>query len=235
MDTGRRPAGICGAALLLAARMNNFRRSIDEVVQVVKIADVTLKKRLEEFKATPSGHMTIEDFRKVWLEEGADPPAYIEGIKKEQSSPGKGSPRLLKRSRENSLVDVHALESGLELAPISPNHGPLAIKAPPEEELSVRMKGKQRAASEDLLDLADPCIAQEISNELMSTDGLAISSELSRVEQLRQQKAEENRLDDLDEAELDAFLLTEDEYEEKKRIWTELNKDYLASMACMYL
>ncbi|KAH9932745.1 uncharacterized protein BXZ73DRAFT_89901 [Epithele typhae] len=55
MTKGRRPAGICGACLLLAARMNNFRRSVAEVVQVVKIADTTLKKRLAEFRRTPSG------------------------------------------------------------------------------------------------------------------------------------------------------------------------------------
>ena len=34
MHIGRRPAGICGACLLLAARMNNFRRSVAEVIQV---------------------------------------------------------------------------------------------------------------------------------------------------------------------------------------------------------
>ena len=31
MTKGRRPAGICGACLLLAARMNNFRRSVAEI------------------------------------------------------------------------------------------------------------------------------------------------------------------------------------------------------------
>ena len=76
MVEGRRPAGICGACLLLAARMNHFRRSVTEIVQVVKIADVTLRKRLEEFKSTPSGQLTIEDFRSVWLEEESNPPAF---------------------------------------------------------------------------------------------------------------------------------------------------------------
>ena len=79
MTRGRRPAGICGAALLLAARMNNFRRSVEEIVQVVKIADTTLKKRLEEFKATPSGALTLADFRNVWLEDEMDPPAFTKG------------------------------------------------------------------------------------------------------------------------------------------------------------
>ena len=83
MTRGRRPAGICGAALLLAARMNNFRRSVEEIVQVVKIADTTLKKRLEEFKATPSGALTLADFRNVWLEDEMDPPAFTKGKEKE--------------------------------------------------------------------------------------------------------------------------------------------------------
>ena len=84
MTKGRRPAGICGAALLLAARMNNFRRSVEEIVQVVKIADTTLKKRLDEFKKTPSGSLTLADFRTVWLDEEMDPPAFINGKKKEE-------------------------------------------------------------------------------------------------------------------------------------------------------
>lgn len=74
---GRRPAGICGACLMLAARMNHFRRSVSEVIQVVKIADVTLRARLDEFKKTPSGQLTVQDFRDVWLEEEHAPPAFL--------------------------------------------------------------------------------------------------------------------------------------------------------------
>ena len=81
---GRRPAGICGAALLLAARMNNFRRSVEEIVQVVKIADTTLKKRLDEFKKTPSGALTLSDFRTVWLDDEMDPPAFTKGREKDE-------------------------------------------------------------------------------------------------------------------------------------------------------
>lgn len=84
MTKGRRPAGICGAALLLAARMNNFRRSVEEVVQVVKIADSTVRKRLEEFKGTKSGGLTVADFRSVWLEDEMDPPAFVKGKEREE-------------------------------------------------------------------------------------------------------------------------------------------------------
>ncbi|KDN52444.1 hypothetical protein K437DRAFT_293054 [Tilletiaria anomala UBC 951] len=74
---GRRPSGITGACLLLAARMNNFRRSVAEVVQVVKVADVTLKKRLDEFRATPAAKMSIHDFRQLYnnVSDGAMPPS----------------------------------------------------------------------------------------------------------------------------------------------------------------
>lgn len=76
MVQGRRPSGICGAALILAARMNNFRRSIREVVYIVKVADLTIQKRLDEFRATKSGELTVEEFRNIWLEQGHDPPSF---------------------------------------------------------------------------------------------------------------------------------------------------------------
>ncbi|KAF7313222.1 BRF1-domain-containing protein [Mycena kentingensis (nom. inval.)] len=102
MTRGRRPAGICGAALLLAARMNNFRRSVEEIVQVVKIADTTLKKRLEEFKNTPSGALTLADFRSVWLDEEVDPPAYTRNKEKEETE------RLAKEEQEREEADLAA-------------------------------------------------------------------------------------------------------------------------------
>lgn len=76
MVTGRRPAGICGAALILAARMNNFRRTVREVVYVVKVTELTIHHRLNEFKATESGDLTVDQFRSVQLENAHDPPSF---------------------------------------------------------------------------------------------------------------------------------------------------------------
>ena len=58
IQTGRRPSGICGAALLIAARVHGFRRTQREVVRIVRICDVTLRKRLAEFTQTPLGALT---------------------------------------------------------------------------------------------------------------------------------------------------------------------------------
>ena len=156
MTKGRRPAGICGACLLLAARMNNFRRSVEEIVQVVKIADTTLRKRLKEFKETPSGALTLTDFRTVWLEEEMDPPAFIKGKEKERATKGaeaeeaseetgrgrKRQSKADKRKRKRRRIDESEEEGGGEiplndvshtyLDPVLFNSGILAGTSEPE-------------------------------------------------------------------------------------------------------
>lgn len=77
MVMGRRPSGICGACLLMAARMHNFRRTVREVVYIVKVTNHTIQNRLQEFNFTESSKMTVEDFLKQdFLESSHDPPAF---------------------------------------------------------------------------------------------------------------------------------------------------------------
>ncbi|PHH65078.1 hypothetical protein CDD81_3476 [Ophiocordyceps australis] len=77
MVMGRRPSGICGACLLMAARMHNFRRTVREVVYIVKVTNHTIQSRLEEFTLTDSSKMSVEDFLKQdFLESSHDPPAF---------------------------------------------------------------------------------------------------------------------------------------------------------------
>jgi transcription factor IIIB 90 kDa subunit len=77
MVTGRQPPALCGSALILAARMNNFRRSVREVVYVVKAGDATIMKRLWEFRQTAAGQLTVSQFRQFGhrLKETNQPPA----------------------------------------------------------------------------------------------------------------------------------------------------------------
>ncbi|EIE87227.1 hypothetical protein RO3G_11938 [Rhizopus delemar RA 99-880] len=84
--TGRRPAGICGACLLIAARMNGFRRTLREMIYVVKVAEVTIQKRLNEFNQTESAQLSAQDFRTIWLEKRADPPSFQKNRKKDANN-----------------------------------------------------------------------------------------------------------------------------------------------------
>jgi len=79
MSTGRRPSGVCGAAIILASRMNNYRRSTREVVLTAKVTEITINKRLEEFKDTPSSGLSVKDFRDNDILDSiaaSDPPSY---------------------------------------------------------------------------------------------------------------------------------------------------------------
>ncbi|XP_074764957.1 transcription factor IIIB 90 kDa subunit isoform X2 [Athene noctua] len=69
-------------ALLVAARMHDFRRTVKEVIRVVKVCESTLRKRLTEFEDTPTSQLTIDEFMKIDLEEECDPPSFTAGQKK---------------------------------------------------------------------------------------------------------------------------------------------------------
>jgi transcription factor IIIB 90 kDa subunit len=90
MSYGRRPNGLCGAALIIAARMHNFYRSQADVVRVVRIGNVALRERLNELDQTPTANLTAaqinsgggDDGKVASLNDGqdaveaADPPAF---------------------------------------------------------------------------------------------------------------------------------------------------------------
>lgn len=126
---GRRTSGICGAAIYLAAQMNNYRRSIQEIVQVVKIADTTIIKRLEEFSATTSANLTVGDFRttgKPTVE--ADPPSFTKARMKELEEiegPGAGSVRRRRRKRSRSeMEDDESVVAPSERESVAPSPPP---------------------------------------------------------------------------------------------------------------
>lgn len=294
---GRRPSGICGAALLLAARMNNFRRSVAEIVQVVKIADTTVRKRLEEFKMTGSAALSVGDFRSVWLEEESEPPAFIKGREKEERerleregeeevSKGKGKAKKGKgrkrkrvedsedeeaqQSAEEAEVQADIQSSSARLPVIDPallNQGILAgttgepLFLPEEPDTDPLLAGRrnidQTIFPQSTLHSAEACpsssssstavhpspleasldeaLTQEVSSFLETTKGAQLSGALDDAEARRAAgMGEDEELLGLDEEELEAFLLTEEEVQIKERVWVEMNREYLENLAGMY-
>ena len=293
MARGRRPAGICGACLLLAARMNNFRRSIQEIVQVVKIADTTLKKRLDEFKKTPSGQLTLADFRTVWLEDEMDPPAFTKGRERElkdteepenggeeegdDETEGRGKKRKKKKKRKRKRDEVNEDDAdavdAVDMPVVSParqpfdpqflgegilagtSEVPLFLPAPddddqlqnnidpvllaeePPQPQPVSREGLQNLESEPsnpVDEAVDVVLAEEVSEFLVGDQGARLASALDAAEERRQAGlTTDDELLGLNEAELDAFILNEDEVRMKERVWVEINKDYLEALAGM--
>ncbi|GKY98844.1 hypothetical protein MPSEU_000840400 [Mayamaea pseudoterrestris] len=73
---GRRPAGICAAALLIAARAHGFSRDHQDVTRILRVCGLTVSTRIKEFEQTPSAKLTLETFGQVDLESEADPPVF---------------------------------------------------------------------------------------------------------------------------------------------------------------
>jgi transcription factor IIIB 90 kDa subunit len=305
---GRRPSGICGAALLLAARMNHFRRSVAEVVQVVKIADSTVRKRLEEFRRTGSAALSVGDFRSVWLEEEAEPPAFVRGREKEErereareerenggeprTKKAKGKGRGKKRKRKQSEDDEREEEesAGVEAgdftqetdtatligtqpqppAPIDPtlfNEGILTGTSQqplflPEDQLEPEPPALPESSArttvssleEDVFPSEPPpsfpasaetlrppspieasldaALTEEVASFLETAKGSELSSALDDADAQRAaDMSAVEELQGLDEDELDAFILTEEEVRLKERVWVEMNRDYLENLA----
>lgn len=204
---GRRPAGICGACLMIAARMNNFRRSIAEIIQVVKIADVTLRKRLDEFKLTSSSKLTIDDFRNIWLEEENEPPAFYLARMPKKPKKGLKGDRSAKRIKKDNGDEEES--DGNE------------ADDEEREEASTEIDPRLEA-------LADEATRAEIE-EYLDDDAAkaAILAQPVAKRSSTEQAEGENPLEGLDEEELDSFLLGPEEVRIKERVWIEFNKDYL--------
>ncbi|KAK5061245.1 hypothetical protein LTR84_007787 [Exophiala bonariae] len=96
MSTGRRPSGVCGAAILLAARMNNYRRTVREVVLTAKVTEITINKRLEEFSDTQSSKLSVTEFRDNSVLDAvvaSDPPSYQRAHNPKPSKRKRGRPK----------------------------------------------------------------------------------------------------------------------------------------------
>jgi transcription initiation factor TFIIIB Brf1 subunit/transcription initiation factor TFIIB len=84
IETGRRPSGICGAALLIAARSQSVMCSLHDVMDIVNIGERTLKQRLYEFSLTPTAQLTYDQVGRLEMSRvECDPPSFQRHREKE--------------------------------------------------------------------------------------------------------------------------------------------------------
>ncbi|EFH38805.1 predicted protein [Arabidopsis lyrata subsp. lyrata] len=88
MQTGRKPSGICGAALYTAALSHGIKCSKTDIVKIVHICEATLTKRLIEFGNTEAASFTADELSKTERERKKEtelrskrnPISYKEGV-----------------------------------------------------------------------------------------------------------------------------------------------------------
>ncbi|ODV97584.1 hypothetical protein PACTADRAFT_47475, partial [Pachysolen tannophilus NRRL Y-2460] len=200
---GRRPAGVAGACLLLAARMNNFRRTHAELVAVAHVAEDTLQKRLNEFKQTHGAKMTVKEFREAENIEACDPPSFTKNRNKDLLKQ-----RQLEKSERLAMND-NMIQMLLKDGSISTDEINDQLK---------RIEARQKQVNQELKKVLDVPI-----NKLVKFKMPDIKTE----DLLAKISSEEVNLEDVDDNEIDGFLLTAEESDLKTRIWHGLNHDFL--------
>lgn len=235
MYEGRRPAGIAGACILLACRMNNLRRTHSEIVAVSHVAEETIQERLNEFKGTKAGKLSINEFRNDESEEpGAQPPSFTRNRINEKK---------LKRKLQSSDVNETSEEAL--------NRNPILTQILGEQELSSRevlfylkrfsqqrentINGlKSTHGIDDSHVHGDEQAKKQLNDDI---DGYSLETDPYRPRNLHLLPTTESllakvtddpeNLEDVDDEELDAQLLDDEASKLKERIWIGINGEYL--------
>ncbi|KAL1609954.1 transcription factor TFIIIB subunit brf1 [Paraconiothyrium brasiliense] len=163
MVQGRNPAGLCGACIILAARMNNFRRTVREVVYVVKVADTTINQRLYEYRRTQSSQLTVKQFREYapLLKTKIAPPAVY--LRQEREERAEARKRKASEPENGELENLDELDDMAEN--ISEGATPPVPSQPTKRQAAI-MKKRKTSSGEPL-----PTPAQTQQSDQASGEG----------------------------------------------------------------
>uniref|UniRef100_A0A182K6P2 Cyclin-like domain-containing protein n=1 Tax=Anopheles christyi TaxID=43041 RepID=A0A182K6P2_9DIPT len=248
IHSGRRPSGLCGAALLLAARMHDFSRTPNDIVRIVKIHESTLRKRLFEFGETPSSALTVDEFMAVDLEAEQDPPAFKAARKRDKE-------RLQKL--EEQTTEFNQLQAEIDAA-LDREMTRLGKKRKIKKMDFDEQQETGQFIEESTMDVISECLEEETSGgdekksansskplipEGMRPDLRAICTNnekdrhgvgepnSSSVEQEGDVgELGELLTEDLDDDEINGYIMTEEEARTKNMQWEKLNEEYLKDL-----
>lgn len=193
MCHGRRPTGLVGAAILIAARYHGFKRTTNQIVQTVHVCDETIRKRLVEFKQTSVARLTREEFERIDLEkdikEECDPPSFKKSA-----------------SRFEDILRLTQYEKGL------------AKKA----NNQIKQANDEGEGSES--NQPD----QKIEESQTSENDLALVPVQSSAEKTQAGAGStEKTSDEIDEEEIEHYILSKEESQIKSIMWHRMHKDWL--------
>lgn len=238
MHTGRRPSGICGAALLMAARLHDFNRTVGDVVKVVQVHEATLRKRLVEFGETPSSSLTLAEFMTVDLEEEQDPPCY-------KLARARDRERLKALEDKTSVQQFTKLRSEIEKYILNKKNK--KSSSTDSEEQHDEESDMNEFVANSTFDILNDIESEELRLDLIES-GLGPTIESMGLRRRELEAAEpplplndgnfeatfeynttngELDLAGLDDDEIDSYIMNETESQRKDNIWTELNAEYL--------
>lgn len=247
MQTGRKPSGLCGAALYIAALSHGYNYTKADIVSVVHVCEATLTKRLIEFENTDAGSLTIEEFLATADE------CNQESVPKCSLKPGevlckhkdKCSEHFAHGLCEKCYNKFTKLSGGLE-----GGCDPPAFQRAEKLRLEAAKRAEDAAAAKEAVLEESLCDTQnsDVENTITPRKGISrdksseVASEGCTNDSIPSKDpegggencegdADPESLSDIDDVEVDWYLHNEEETQYKKIIWEEMNKEYLEEQA----
>ncbi|GMJ11287.1 hypothetical protein like AT3G09360 [Hibiscus trionum] len=234
MQTGRKPSGLCGAALYISALSHGVKVSKSKIIEVVHICEATLSKRLIEFENTDSGALTMEEF----TEKERDLRTSSFTIKQPNTGSKETSlDEVLCRHKESKpfayglcnecyeefMKVSGGLEGGSDPPAFQRAEKERMAKSSIEENTnsvssSTIVSGSEKPQNSGVLEDATnkAAIDDDDNNKLPGDDG---------------SDDESDNFSDIDDFEVEGYLHNEEEKRFKKIIWEEMNREYLEEQA----
>lgn len=250
IHTGRRPSGLCGAALLVACRLNGIHCNIRDIIKIVQVCETTIRKRLAEFGDTQTGRLTLDEFMTVDLEGEDDPPCFKEARKRQklmlqQIESGDKSAefeeeitkfqkmiddkleevRAEKQKRYKSLVDDHdelvTEENAIEKI-VERETADVLTKVLNDEDQTVTVLEK-------LKEFRPTAKTLGLTSTSLKAPGLEVV--VHNSESSHSQDDGDLDLEGIDDDEIDSYILNEAEQKSREDLWNKVNNEYLQEKA----
>lgn len=237
IHTGRRPSGLCGAALLIAARLHEFSRTVTDIIKIVKVHESTLKKRLIEFGETPSSALTLEEFMTIDLEEEQDPPSFKAARKKDKE-------RLKMLEEEGVEKDFTELQREIEklLDERTNKKRKRKVLIDACTNSDNECEEAENFIVESTLGTIEGCITDDVTCSASNSNIVGLGPDIASMglmgslddpppKDAQALQAEEDNaeldLDGIDDAEIDSYIMSEKETKYKDDLWMKINAAYL--------
>ncbi|KAG6645375.1 transcription factor IIIB 90 kDa subunit-like isoform X1 [Carya illinoinensis] len=252
IQTGRKPSGLCGAALYISALSHGYRFSKSDIVKIVHICEVTLTKRLMEFENTDSGSLTVEELIKNASEVKACELSEDRSLKSGEvlcEHKNSGKPHFAHGLCRSCYEDFVELSGGLHggseppafqraererIAMESANKrgdesSVFSMPSPGSENIE-QLERSQKVTKNEQLDLRENDSNSAGIGDQIEIDGVSDACQKSMGTSLVSDE-ESDGLSDIDDVEVSGYLNNEEEMRFKKIIWEEMNKEYLQEQA----
>ncbi|WOH11691.1 hypothetical protein DCAR_0831181 [Daucus carota subsp. sativus] len=239
MQTGRKPSGLCGAALYISAISHGYSYTKSHIVKVVHICEATLTKRLIEFENTESGSLTIDEFTQKAEKHEAELRSLGQtttGIKSSDKSEV-----LCKHKGELTFAHGLCRECYAEFMNFS--GGLDGESEPPAFQRAQHERMEKEYAEKNAVDSScDHMAIQGQNSNYVKSGGMyaqshthihevpiddASYSKLQGADYISAESPASETLSDIEDLEVDNYIHTAEEMQYKKIIWEELNREYV--------